>query len=164
MSDEINQVMNMESLRRRSFYVGWRVVKDAVLSIFKSDVVGQDTDKNMAENSGSNIQQQTASLEFNCKSKKWRAVRSSQFLSYRAQLNAYNEALTREARNMPRFTGEDSKGNLVVRMEIENVGRGYEPNLLDPANPRYIPKMNAFEMKFDFETLQPIALYPIEKI
>ncbi|MNC29842.1 hypothetical protein D3C75_781090 [compost metagenome] len=65
---------------------------------------------------------------------------------------------------MSRFTGEDSKGNLVVRMETENVGRGYEPNPLDPANPRYIPNMNAFEMKFDFETLQPIALYPIEKI
>lgn len=95
---------------------------------------------------------------------KWRAVPSSKFLSYRAQLNAYNEAMTREVRNMPRFTGEDSKGNLVVRMEAENIGRGYEPNPLDHANPRYIHNMNAFEMKFDFETLQPITLYPIEKI
>ncbi|KJZ62637.1 hypothetical protein VD17_26510 [Pseudomonas fluorescens] len=65
---------------------------------------------------------------------------------------------------MSRFTGEDSKGNLLVRMEAENVGEGYKPNPLDPANPRFIPQMNAFEMKFDFETLQPIALYPIEKI
>jgi hypothetical protein len=65
---------------------------------------------------------------------------------------------------MSRFTGEDSKGNLLVRMEAENVGEGYEPNPLDPASPRFIPQMNAFEMKFDFETLQPIALYPIEKI
>ncbi len=65
---------------------------------------------------------------------------------------------------MSRFTGEDSKGNLVVRMEAENIGQGYEPNPLDPQNPRFIPQMNAFEMKFDFETLQPITLYPIEKI
>jgi hypothetical protein len=49
-------------------------------------------------------------------------------------------------------------------MEAENVGQGYEPNPLDPENPRFIPQMNAFEMKFDFETLKPIALYPIEKI
>ena len=95
---------------------------------------------------------------------KWRAVPSSKFSSYVAQLNAYNEAMTREARNMSRFTGEDSKGNLVVRMEAENIGCGYEPNALDLANPRYIPRMDAFEMKFDFETLQPIAFYPIEKI
>jgi len=95
---------------------------------------------------------------------KWRAVPSSKFSSYVAQLNAYNEAMTREARNMSRFTGEDSKGNLVVRMEAENIGCGYEPNALDPANPRYIPRMDAFEMKFDFETLQPIAFYPIEKV
>ena len=79
-------------------------------------------------------------------------------------MNAYNEAMTRETRKMSRFTGEDSKGNLLVRMEAENVGQGYEPNPLDPENPRFIPQMNAFEMKFDFETLQPIALYPIEKI
>ncbi|MGY2341467.1 hypothetical protein ACW9HW_19790 [Pseudomonas sp. SDO5532_S415] len=122
------------------------------------------TDKRVVENSESAVQQQTTTHEFHCESNKWRAVPSSQFVSYRAQLNAYNEAMTREARRMSRFTGEDSKGNLVVRMEAENVGRGYEPNPLDPENPRYIPNMNAFEMKFDFETLQPIALYPIEKI
>lgn len=120
--------------------------------------------KNRAESSGSAVQQQTTSCELHGESKKWRAVPSSKFISYRAQLNAYNEAMTRETRKMSRFTGEDSKGNLVVRMGAENVGQGYEPNPLDPANPRFIPQMNAFEMKFDFETLQPIALYPIEKI
>lgn len=109
-------------------------------------------------------EQQNSTSKFHGDSKKWRAVPSSKFLSYRAQLNAYNEALARESRNMSRFTGEDSKGNLVVRMEADNIGCGYEPNALDPNNPRYIPKMNAFEMKFDFETLQPIAFYPIEKI
>ncbi|MBC3778172.1 hypothetical protein HU743_18700 [Pseudomonas sp. SWRI99] len=65
---------------------------------------------------------------------------------------------------MSRFTGEDAKGNLVVRMEAENIGEGYEPNPSDPNDPRYIPQMNGFEMRFDFETLKPWALYPIEKV
>ncbi|MDI3275487.1 hypothetical protein [Pseudomonas sp. AL03] len=119
---------------------------------------------NLAGSSVSAVQQQTTSCELNGESKRWRAVPSSRFISHRAQLNAYNEAMTRETRKMSRFTGEDSKGNLLVRVEAENVGEGYEPNPLDPANPRFIPQMNAFEMKFDFETLQPIAFYPIEKI
>ncbi|CAI8829952.1 Uma2 domain-containing protein [Pseudomonas serboccidentalis] len=55
-------------------------------------------------------------------------------------------------------------GNLVVRMAAENVGQGYEPNPLDPSEPRFIQKMNGFEMKFDFETLQPFALYPVESV
>lgn len=126
--------------------------------------VVRGTDRSRADSSGSAVQQQTTSCELRGESKSWRAVPSSRFISHRAQLNAYNEVMTREARKMSRFTGEDSKGNLVVRMEAENVGQGYEPNPLDPENPRFIPQMNAFEMKFDFETLKPIALYPIEKI
>jgi hypothetical protein len=94
----------------------------------------------------------------------FRGVPSSRFTSDRAQMNAYNEALTREIRNMPRFTGEDSMGNLVVRMPAEGVGEGYEPNPSEPTEPRFMPKMNAFEMKFDFETLQPYALYPVENV
>ena len=147
----------------RNFYVGWRVMKNAVLGLQRKVMV-RTKNNNGVESSGAVVQQQATSRQSHCESKKWRAVMSSKFLSYTAQLNAYNEALTREARNMSRFTGEDRKGNLVVRMEAENVGRGYEPNPLDPENPRYIPEMNAFEMKFDFETLQPVALYPIEKV
>lgn len=94
----------------------------------------------------------------------FRGVYSSQFASHRAQLNAYNKVMTREASKMSRFTGEDRMGNLVVRMAAENVGRGYEPNPLDPLEPRFIEKMNGFEMKFDFETLNPIALYPVENV
>jgi hypothetical protein len=97
------------------------------------------------------------------KPKKFRGVHSSRFLSHRAQRNAYNEAMTRESRKMPRFTGEDSMGNLVVRMETENIGEGYEPNPADLSDPRYISEMYGFEMRFDFETLEPWALYPIEK-
>ncbi|NYH07237.1 hypothetical protein [Pseudomonas moraviensis] len=95
--------------------------------------------------------------------RKCRGVYSSRFLSHKAQMNAYNEAMTRESRKMPRFTGEDSMGNLVVRMKTENIGEGYEPNPTDPSDPRYIPEMRGFEMRFDFETLEPWALYPIEK-
>jgi hypothetical protein len=94
----------------------------------------------------------------------FRGVYSSRFLTHRAQLNALNEAMTREVRKMSRFTGEDSMGNLVVRMAAENVGEGYEPNPSAPSEPRYIQKMNGFEMKFDFETLQPFALYPVEQV
>lgn len=136
----------------------------SILAAIKRKVMGSVTDKNGAKNSEAVAQPQPTIQEVHGESKKWRAVPSSKFVSYSAQWNAYNEAMTRETRNMPRFTGEDSKGNLVVRMEAQNVGVGYEPNHLDPTNPRYIPNMNAFEMKFDFETLQPIALYPVEKI
>ena len=134
------------------------------MAVRKWIAIVRDTYKNRTDSSGSAVQQQTTSCELNGENKRWRGVPSSRFISHRAQLNAYNEAMTRETRKMSRFTGEDSKGNLLVRMEAENVGEGYEPNPLDPANPRFIPQMNAFEMKFDFETLQPIALYPIEKI
>lgn len=120
--------------------------------------------KGQTDSSVYTVQQQTAVFEPHSERKRWRAVPSSRFISFTAQLNAYNEATTRETRKMSRFTGEDSKGNLIVRMEAENVGQGYEPNSLDPEDPRFISQMNAFEMKFDFETLKPIALYPIEKI
>ncbi|WP_414868630.1 hypothetical protein [Pseudomonas sp. IT-347P] len=107
---------------------------------------------------------QTANKKSDIAGGSFRGVPSSRFISYRAQMNAYNEALTREIRNMPRFTGEDSMGNLVVRMPAEGVGEGYEPNPSEPTEPRFMPKMNAFEMKFDFETLQPYALYPVESV
>lgn len=135
-----------------------------VFSKYKKGAEAPIADTNGAENSSSAVQHQPMQCEPGGESKRWRAVPSSRFKSHRAQLNAYNEAMTREARKMSRFTGEDSKGNLLVRMEAENVGQGYEPNPLNPENPRFIPQMNAFEMKFDFETLQPTALYPIEKV
>ncbi|WP_367372347.1 hypothetical protein [Pseudomonas lini] len=141
-----------------------KFLRCGIFSRYKKDGVARTEDTHGAENSSSAVQQQPTGRELHGESKKWRAVNSSRFLSHRAQLNAYNEAMTRETRKMSRFTGEDRKGNLLVRMEAENVGQGYEPNPLDPASPRFIPQMNAFEMKFDFETLQPIALYPIEKI
>lgn len=103
-------------------------------------------------------------VESSAQENEFRGVYSSRFLTHRAQMNAYQESLTREARNMPRFTGEDTMGNLVVRMPAENVGEGYEPNPSNPSEPRFISKMSGFEMKFDFETLQPFALYPVETV
>jgi hypothetical protein len=116
------------------------------------------------ESENPDLQKKQVNDESFDRNKKFRGVHSSRFVSYRAQLSAYNEALTREARKMSRFTGEDCKGNLVVRMEAENIGEGYEPNPSDPNDPRYIPQMNGFEMRFDFETLKPWAFYPVEKV
>ena len=134
------------------------------IAIRKLVAIGRAAYKGRTDSSVYTAQQQTTGFEPHCERKRWRAVPSSRFISFTAQLNAYNEAMTRETRKMSRFTGEDSKGNLIVRMEAENVGQGYGPNSLDPENPRFISQMNAFEMKFDFETLKPIALYPVEKI
>ncbi|MFW0756592.1 hypothetical protein ACN1C3_17915 [Pseudomonas sp. H11T01] len=95
--------------------------------------------------------------------KKWAVNCSSQFSSWRTQLHALNEAATREARNMPRFTGEDKKGNLVVRMEVPSAGRGYVPNKEDFKNPLFNGDMKGVEVKFDYEALVPVAAYPIGK-
>lgn len=158
-------VAEMKRLKKIVIMLIGKFLRVSIFSKLKEGMaVVRGPDNGEAENLVSAAEQQTIADELHGESKKWRAVPSSKFLSYRGQLNSYNEAMTRESRNMSRFTGEDSKGNLVVRMEAENIGCGYEPNPLDPANPRYIPKMNAFEMKFDFETLQPITLYPIEKV
>jgi hypothetical protein len=96
--------------------------------------------------------------------RKWNANCSSQFVSFAAQLHALNEAKTREARGMSRFTGEDAMGNLVVRMSAPKNGRGYIPNTVDPQNPIFIAEMNAFEVKYDYETLRPITAYPVEEV
>lgn len=158
-------VVEMKRLKKLVIMLVVKLMRISVFSKWKERmVVVSVPDNGGAESTVSAAEQQIITGELHGEGKKWRAVPSSKFLSYRAQLNAYNEATTRESRNMSRFTGEDSKGNLIVRMEAENIGCGYEPNALDPTNPRYISKMNAFEMKFDFETLQPITLYPIEKI
>ena len=96
--------------------------------------------------------------------KKWSVNCSAQFVSWRANMDVLNEATPRETRNMPRFTGEDAKGNLVVRMEAPKIGRGYIPNKDEPGSPVFFNEMNKFEVKFDYETLRPISAYPIGEI
>ncbi|MBC3387163.1 hypothetical protein [Pseudomonas sp. SWRI179] len=72
-----------------------------------------------------------------------------------------NEALTREARGLPRFTGEDKRGNPVVRMYLPKVGQGYIPNVHDRGNPIFQSEINVFEVRFDYETLRPVTAYPV---
>lgn len=95
------------------------------------------------------------------KERKWRANCSTKFTSHRIQHQAINEALTREARGLPRFTGEDKKGNPVVRMYMPKVGLGYIPNVDDRENPIFQAEINVFEVRFDYETLRPVTAYPV---
>lgn len=59
---------------------------------------------------------------------------SSQFNSWKLHTNAINEALTREARGLSGFTGQDANLNDIVRIEQPGAGRGYKPNRRDPEN------------------------------
>lgn len=94
-------------------------------------------------------------------STKWRANCSTKFNSFRVQHQAINEALTREARGLPRFTGEDKRGNPIVRMYMPKVGQGYIPNAFDRENPIFQSEINVFEVRFDYETLRPVTAYPV---
>ncbi|GKX52723.1 hypothetical protein SOASR029_30320 [Budvicia aquatica] len=88
---------------------------------------------------------------------------SSQFVSWRVQLHAINEAMTRKARGLPQHTGTDIRKNPVVRGELDNSGRGYKPNSNDKNNPSYIDKMDGFEVKFDRNNPDnPFTAYPTE--
>lgn len=84
---------------------------------------------------------------------------SSQFKSWKLQMHAINEALTREVRKMPRFTGKDVRDNDIVRVEMPNSGRGYTPNKKDKANPLYNDSMNGAEVKFD-SAGRPFTAFP----
>lgn len=93
--------------------------------------------------------------------RKWRANCSTRFNSFRIQHQAINEALTREVRGLPRFTGEDKRGNPIVRMYMPKVGQGYIPNVNDRENPIFQSEINVVEVRFDYETLRPVAYYPV---
>ena len=95
------------------------------------------------------------------KPRQWYANCSTRFNSFRIQHQAINEALTREARGLPRFTGEDKRGNPVVRMYMPKVGQGYIPNVNDRENPIFQSEINVFEVRFDYETLRPVTAYPV---
>jgi len=47
------------------------------------------------------------------------------------QFAVLNEAMTRDARKMEPFTGEDEYGNPVVRVEMQGCGKRYMPNIKD---------------------------------
>lgn len=77
------------------------------------------------------------------------------------QLAVLNEAMTREARKMEPFTGEDKYGNPIVRVEMQGCGRGYIPNIKDPENPILDENMNSAIVKFDRETKKPYTAFPV---
>jgi len=84
---------------------------------------------------------------------------SSQFKSWKMQLNAWVEATTRTTRRMPRHTGVDEKKNDIVRIELTGAGRGYKPNRRNPQNPILNESMNGAEMKFRKDGT-PFTLFP----
>ncbi|MCF5195727.1 type IV secretion protein Rhs, partial [Pseudomonas sp. PA-6-1H] len=93
---------------------------------------------------------------------KKKGVPSSQFNSWKLQLQAWTKATSRVERGLPRYTGVDDKNNDIVRLELPGAGRGYRPNKKDPHNPTFNPSMNGAEMKFR-EDGTPFTLFPIKE-
>ncbi|WP_083207144.1 RHS repeat-associated core domain-containing protein [Pseudomonas sp. 24 R 17] len=91
-----------------------------------------------------------------------KGVPSSQFNSWKLQLQAWTKATSRVERGLPRYTGIDDKTNDIVRLELPGAGRGYRPNKKAPNNPTFNPSMNGAEMKFR-EDGTPFTLFPIKE-
>ncbi|MBH3361505.1 RHS domain-containing protein [Pseudomonas sp. URMO17WK12:I11] len=88
---------------------------------------------------------------------------SSQFRTWKLQMQAINEALTRKARGLNQFDGKDKDGNPIVRVEQPGSGRGYSPNKKDPNNPKPNEDMNGAEIKFDKNTQKPFTAFPTKQ-
>ncbi|MGE1153191.1 hypothetical protein [Pseudomonas kitaguniensis] len=88
---------------------------------------------------------------------------SAQFKSWRVQLAVLEEANSRETRQMEPFTGEDEYGNPIIRMEMQDCGRGYTPNGKFPDHPKLNEKMNGAVVKFDRESKKPYTAFPVSK-
>ncbi|XVJ50465.1 RHS repeat domain-containing protein, partial (plasmid) [Pseudomonas sp. UBT] len=93
---------------------------------------------------------------------KKKGVPSSQFNSWKLQLQAWTKATSRVERGLPRYTGVDDNKNDIVRLELPGAGRGYRPNKKDANNPTFNPSMNGAEMKFR-EDGTPFTLFPIKE-
>lgn len=92
-----------------------------------------------------------------------RLNKSSQFRTWKMQLHALNEALTRKARGLPAHTGFDRAGNPILRIEMPGAGRGYKPNRRDSQNPILNENMSGAEIKFDKEQMdRPFTAFPID--
>ncbi|HEX4550647.1 MAG TPA: RHS repeat-associated core domain-containing protein [Pseudomonas sp.] len=86
---------------------------------------------------------------------------SSQFKSWRLQLHAINDAISRMNRTPPAPTGFTSHGDPVVRKEMPNGGRGYKPNRRDQQNPRYVDELNYSEVRFRRQNINsPYTAFP----
>ncbi|WP_308585340.1 RHS repeat-associated core domain-containing protein, partial [uncultured Pseudomonas sp.] len=87
---------------------------------------------------------------------------SSQFNSWKLQLQAWTKATSRTERGLPSYTGIDDNKNDIVRLELPGAGRGYRPNKKAPNNPTFNPSMNGVEMKFR-EDGTPFTLFPTKE-
>ncbi|MEA9991166.1 RHS repeat-associated core domain-containing protein, partial [Pseudomonas sp. RTS1] len=87
---------------------------------------------------------------------------SSQFNSWKLQLQAWTKATSRVERGLSRYTGIDGNKNDIVQLELPGAGRGYRPNKTDPNHPHFNPSMNGAEMKFRKDGT-PFTLFPIKE-
>ncbi|MCF4997662.1 type IV secretion protein Rhs, partial [Pseudomonas syringae] len=85
---------------------------------------------------------------------------SSQFKTWRLQLNALTDAVSRMARKNPMPTGYTRDGDPVIRKEMPKGGRGYKPNRRDHANPKFIEELNYSEVRFDQVSGMPYTAFP----
>ncbi|WP_038177709.1 RHS repeat domain-containing protein, partial [Vibrio rhizosphaerae] len=86
---------------------------------------------------------------------------SSQFKDWQTQRNIINEAITREARGLPKYNGFDSQGNPVVTGTYhETVGRGFTKNRQNLSQPHFNPNYTKWTIRFDAGTGQPFTGYP----
>lgn len=90
-----------------------------------------------------------------------RAQPSSQFKDWRTQRDVMNEAVTREARGLPKYNHFDLNGNpAVIGNSSSGVGWGFTPNRLSPATPIYNPQLNGWIVRFDSFHGAPFTAYP----
>ncbi|SDA70160.1 RHS repeat-associated core domain-containing protein, partial [Pseudomonas sp. NFACC15-1] len=83
------------------------------------------------------------------KGKKGPINHSSQFISWRLQMHAINDAIARMSRVPPAYTGFTKDGDPVVRKEMPGGGRGYKVNKKDKDNPVYMDSLDYSEVRFD---------------
>ncbi|WP_308581567.1 RHS repeat-associated core domain-containing protein, partial [uncultured Pseudomonas sp.] len=93
--------------------------------------------------------------------KKGRVNSSSQFKTWKIHLHALNKSIPRMQRSNPSYTGYDSLGNPVIKMEISNAGHGYKPNKKDKNDPKYVETMDHVEVRFDKDEItRPFTAFP----
>ncbi|MDV7553786.1 hypothetical protein R4530_16650, partial [Acinetobacter baumannii] len=97
-------------------------------------------------------------------SKTGRPQTSSQFYSWRTQMDVINEAITRDIRGLPRYNaGLDKQGDLipaVVGYKASGVGQGFTPTRRGQEAPSYNSQMNGWKVVFDDDHHVPYTAYP----
>lgn len=76
-------------------------------------------------------------------------------------MSVINEAVTREARGLPKYNFFDSRNNpSVIGSNSAGVGWGFSPNRLSPSSPTFNPQLNGWIVRFDPVTGAPFTAYP----